>query len=50
MRRLGVSRRELFDRLEAGALLDLPAEPFEYAEWRRCRVGLDYHVEMLGHW
>jgi transposase len=50
MRRLGVSRRELFSRLEAGALLDLPAEPFEYAEWRRCRVGLDYHVEVLGHW
>lgn len=50
MRRLGASRRELFDRLEAGRLLDLPPEPFEYAEWRRCRVGLDYHVEVLGHW
>jgi len=50
MRRLGVSRRELFDRLEAGALLDLPAEPFEYAEWRRCRGGLDYHVKVLGYW
>jgi transposase len=50
MRRLGTSRRELFERLERGALLDLPAEPFEYAEWRRCRVGLDYHVEVLGHW
>lgn len=34
----------------AGRLLDLPPEPFEYAEWRRCRVGLDYHVEVLGHW
>ncbi|HEV7267342.1 MAG TPA: IS21 family transposase, partial [Falsiroseomonas sp.] len=50
MRRLGASRRELFDRLEASTLLDLPPEPFEYAEWRRCRVGLDYHVEVLGHW
>jgi transposase len=50
MRRLGASRRELFDRLEASRLLDLPPEPFEYAEWRRCRVGLDYHVEVLGHW
>ncbi len=50
MRRLGTSRRELFERLERGALLELPPEPFEYAEWRRCRVGLDYHVEVLGHW
>ncbi len=50
MRRLGTSRRELFERLERGALLELPPEPFEYAEWRRCRVGLDYHVEVLVHW
>ncbi len=34
----------------ARALLPLPAEPFEYAEWRRCRAGLDYHVEVHGHW
>lgn len=50
MRRLGASRRELFERLEGGTLLELPPEPFEYAEWRRCRIGLDYHVEVLGHW
>ncbi|WP_408735075.1 Mu transposase domain-containing protein [Belnapia sp. F-4-1] len=31
-------------------MLELPAEPYEYADWRRCRVGLDYHVEVLGHW
>ncbi|WP_240756911.1 transposase [Roseicella aquatilis] len=50
MRRLGTSRRALFESLEQGALLPLPAEPYAYAEWRRCRVGLDYHVEVLGHW
>jgi transposase len=49
-RHLGASRRELFDRLEAGALKSLPAEPFEYAEWKQCRVGLDYHVEILKHY
>src|SRR6185503_20753045 len=27
----------------------LPPEPYEYAEWKRCRVGLDYHVEIAKH-
>jgi len=49
MRHLGVSRRALFEALERPALLPLPAEPYVYAEWRRCRAGLDYHVEVHGH-
>ena len=49
MRHLGTSRRALFERLERSALLALPAEPYAYAEWRRCRAGLDYHVEVQGH-
>jgi transposase len=49
MRHLGVSRRALFDSLERSALLELPTEPYTYAEWRRCRAGLDYHVEVHGH-
>src|SRR5207253_4336086 len=43
MRRLGVSRRDLFLELDCPALKPLPAEPYEYAEWRLRRVGLDYH-------
>lgn len=39
MRHLGTSRRALFESLERSALLPLPAEPFAYAEWRRCRAG-----------
>jgi len=50
MRRLGVSRRDLFLELDRPALKELPAEPFEYAEWRVRRVGLDYHVEIDGHY
>jgi transposase len=50
MRRLGASRRQLFEELDRPALADLPAEPFVYAEWRRRRVGLDYHVEVDGHY
>jgi transposase len=50
MRHLGTSRRALFDSTERDALLPLPAEPYVYAEWRRCRAGIDYHVEVYGHW
>jgi hypothetical protein len=46
MRRLGVSRRDLFDSIERSALRALPAQDYEYAEWRLARVGLDYHVEV----
>ena len=45
MKRLGVSRRELFARLDRPALGPLPAERYEIAEWKRCRVNIDYHVE-----
>jgi transposase len=50
MRRLGVSRRQLFDELDRPALAALPAEPYVYAEWRQRRVGLDYHVDVDGHY
>jgi len=50
MRRLGVSRRDLFLELDRPALKELPAEPYEYAEWRARRVGLDYQVDIDGHY
>jgi transposase len=28
----------------------LPAEPYVFAEWKECRVGLDYHVEIDKHY
>ena len=49
MRSWGVSRRALYEQLDRPALLALPATPYEYAEWKRCRVGLDYHVEIAKH-
>jgi len=50
MRKLGVSRRDLFLELDRPAMKDLPAEPYQYAEWRVRRVGLDYHVDIDGHY
>src|SRR3712207_484692 len=48
MCRLGISRYDLFVQLEKPALRPLPATPYEYAEWKRVRVGLDYHIEAAG--
>jgi transposase len=49
MRGWGVSRRALFEQLDRAALLPLPEQDCEHAEWLRCRVGLDYHVEIDKH-
>jgi transposase len=49
MRKLGASRHEFFESIDRPALLPLPAEPYQYAEWRRARVAPDYHVEVRGH-
>ena len=44
MRRLGTTRRALFEAVERAALLPLPATDYIFAEWRLARVNLDYHV------
>jgi hypothetical protein len=50
LRRLGVTRRQLLEQIDRPALKPLPAEPYEFSEWRRCRVGIDYHVEIAAHY
>jgi transposase len=50
MRGWGTSRRALFEQLDKPTLGSLPPLPYEYAEWKRCRVGLDYHVEISKHY
>ena len=49
-RHLGASRKALFDELERSALKGLPTEPYVYAEWKECKLGLDYHVEVEKHY
>jgi len=46
----GVSRRELFERIERGALLALPDKRFEPSSWRSAKVNRDYHVELERHY
>ena len=49
MRGWGTSRRALYEQLDRPALKPLPPTPYEYADWKRCRVNLDYHVEIDKH-
>jgi transposase len=50
IRRLGVTRRRLLEEVDRPALKPLPTEPYEYAEWKTCRVGVDYHVDVAFHY
>lgn len=50
LRGWGRSRRDLFEELDRPVLNPLPVEPYEYAEWKRCRVNIDYHVEIDKHY
>jgi transposase len=49
LRQFGRTRRQLFEEIDAPNLKPLPAEPWVHAEWKRCRVGLDYHIACLQH-
>jgi transposase len=44
------SRQQLFDTIDRPALRPLPARPYAYAEWKRARVNIDYHVDIEGHY
>jgi len=50
IRRLGVTRRQLLEEIDRPALKSLPSESYEFSEWRKCRVGIDYHVEVAAHY
>ena len=42
------SRLSLFEAEESAALRPLPAHPYEFAEWRKAKAHLDYHVQVDG--
>ncbi|MFL9959241.1 IS21 family transposase [Paraburkholderia nemoris] len=49
-KKLPGSRRTAFEELERAALKPLPAHPYQYADWKVARVGIDYHIELVGHY
>ncbi|SFX81517.1 Transposase [Marinospirillum alkaliphilum DSM 21637] len=49
-RKLPGNRQEHFETIDRPALQPLPAEPYTYAEWKKARVHMDYHVAFDGHY
>jgi transposase len=50
MEHLERSRCELFEELDKPALSPLPDQPYEFAEWKKATVNIDYHVEFEKHY
>jgi transposase len=48
--KLPTTRRALFENLDRPALKPLPDSPYEFAEWKKARVNIDYHVEVDRHY
>lgn len=49
-RKLPGTRRTQFESLDRPAMRGLPVERYVYAEWKRARVHVDYHIEVDGHY
>jgi len=43
-------RKSLFEDLDRPALKPLPVYPYQYAEWKKARVNIDYHIEVERHY
>jgi transposase len=44
------SRRSQYEMLDRPALKPLPTSAYEFAVWKKCRVYLDSHIEVEGHY
>lgn len=49
LRKLQKSRRELFESQDLPAALRLPERPYQFAEWLKTRVNINYHVDVKQH-
>jgi transposase len=49
-KKLPGSRASAFQAIDRPALKALPSVAFEYAEWKKVRVHLDYHIEFARHY
>lgn len=43
------ARRSLYEELDRPALRPLPAQRYEFAEWKAATVHIDYHIEVNKH-
>ncbi|MFH2074891.1 MAG: IS21 family transposase, partial [Pseudomonadota bacterium] len=44
------TRKILFETIDKPALKPLPLHAYEYAEWKKATVNIDYHVEVDAHY
>ncbi len=44
------TRLEMFQKYEKPVLRALPLTSFEMSEWKKCKVGPDYHIEVDNHY
>ena len=49
-KKLPGSRHSMFESYERPVLKPLPRTPYVYAEWKKARVHIDYHVDVDGHY
>lgn len=49
-KKLPGSRQSWFEELERPLLKPLPTARYYYAQWKKARVHLDYHIEVDGHY
>jgi len=47
--KLDTTRKALFEKVDRPALKPLPRRRFEYAEWKKAKVNIDYHIEVDRH-
>jgi transposase len=50
LRKMKKSRKELFESLDRLSAQALPSLPYEYAEWKKATVNIDYHIEVDRHY
>jgi transposase len=48
-KKMAGSRQSFFEQLDKPALRPLPTQRFEYADWKKARVNIDYHVSFEDH-
>jgi len=44
------SRKSTFESMDRPALSSLPAQPYQFAEWKKATVNVDYHIEVERHY
>ncbi|MGZ5000600.1 MAG: IS21 family transposase [Methylomonas sp.] len=49
-KKLSGNRLSAFESLDKPALRPLPTASYEFAQWKKARVNIDYHIEFEGHY